>query len=314
MLIETAFAKVNLALHVRRRRGDGYHDIESLFAFVDDGDVLRAEPRDDGLITLSIEGPFAAGLDDGPDNLVQRAAMALAKSAFRSTSRIDREVCPERLACQPTEGLGNSGGGGAGSVPNRGADLYLTKNLPVASGIGGGSADAAAALRLLNRLWGCGLDDAALCAIAETLGSDIPACVISQTLRVEGRGEALALLDLPGLAGMPILLVNPGIALGTAPVFKAWDQHDRGPLDSASLDAIITVGRNDLEAPARTLVPEIGAVLDVLKSMAGVTLARMSGSGATCFALFDQAEAAEAGRLAIHRAYPDWWTMSGLLR
>lgn len=290
MLTETAFAKVNLALHVRRRRADGYHDIESLFAFVDTGDVLQASPRDDGGLTLGIDGPFAAGLDDGPDNLVMRAARALA------------------VSCEHARGEG------AQTSPALGADLVLTKNLPVASGIGGGSADAAAALRLLNRIWGCERDDAALCAIAETLGSDIPACVISRTLRVEGRGEALDALDLPGLSGMPILLVNPGIPLGTAPVFNAWDQHDRGALDTASLAAVIDEGRNDLEPPARALVPQIGAVLDVLGLQAGVQLARMSGSGATCFALFGQSEDCEHARQAIARAYPDWWTLCGAVR
>ncbi|KPF77138.1 4-diphosphocytidyl-2C-methyl-D-erythritol kinase [Blastomonas sp. AAP25] len=291
VLIETAFAKVNLALHVRRRRGDGYHDIESLFVFVDSGDVLRAELRDDGVLALSIDGPFAAGLDDGPENLVLRAANSLKLSAW------------------PTPALANTDGGA-----QFGANLYLTKNLPVASGIGGGSADAAAALRLLNRLWRCGLDDAALCAIGETLGSDIPACVISHTLRVDGRGEALAPLDLPGLAGTPILLINPGIPLGTAPVFKGWDQHDRGTLDSSSLAAIIDSGRNDLEAPARALVPEIGAVLDTLDAQPGVLLCRMSGSGATCFALFRSGADTDAAHQAIRRAYPDWWAMRGTLR
>lgn len=280
MLTETAFAKVNLALHVRRRRGDGYHDIESLFAFVDSGDGLRAQARSDGVLVLHIDGPFAAGLDSGPDNLVIRAATALQHD---------------------------------GNV-SAGADLFLTKNVPVASGIGGGSADAAAALRVLNRLWSCGMDDAALCSIAETLGSDIPACVLSRTLRVEGRGEVLAPLDLPGLAGTSILLANPRIALGTAPVFKGWDQHDRGALDSRSLDAIISHGRNDLEPPARALVPEIGAVLDVLAVQPGILLARMSGSGATCFALFHDPEDTRCAQQAIHRAYPDWWSMCGVVR
>jgi 4-diphosphocytidyl-2-C-methyl-D-erythritol kinase len=308
VLIETAFAKVNLALHVRRRRADGYHAIESLFAFVDCGDVLRAERRDDGELTLSIEGPFAAGLDNGPDNLVLRAACALASS-----------VCPEqpREPCAPTSPQNPSpahGNADGGARLRFGADLHLTKNLPVASGIGGGSADAAAALRLLNQLWGCRLEPAALCAIAETLGSDIPACVISRTLRVEGRGEALDALDLAGLSGLPILLVNPGIPLGTAPVFQGWDGHDRGVLDSGSLEAIISHGRNDLEVPARRLVPEIGAVLDVLAAQQGVRLARMSGSGATCFGLFSQPAQAEAAQAAVQRAYPDWWTMCGGLR
>lgn len=289
MPTEIAYAKVNLALHVRRRRDDGFHAIESLFAFVDSGDVLRAERRDYGVVTLGIDGPFAAGLDDGPDNLVLRAAKALILS-----------VCPE--------------GQGAGHALGLGANLFLTKNLPVASGIGGGSADAAAALRLLNRLWACRLDDAALCAIAETLGSDIPACVFSRTLRVEGRGELLTPHDLPGLAGTPILLVNPGIPLGTAPVFKGWDQRDRGPLDSSSLAAIIDNGRNDLETPARALVPEINAVLDDLAAQPGCTLARMSGSGATCFALFAHAAEARAAQQVLQAFRPGWWIMSGVVR
>ncbi len=138
--------------------------------------------------------------------------------------------------------------------------------------------------------------------------------MISHTLRVEGRGEALTPLDLPGLSATPILLVNPGVPLGTAPVFKGWDQHDRGALDSSSLAAVIEGARNDLEPPARALVPEIGAVLDVLAVQGGVQLARMSGSGATCFALFDRTEDADAARMAIHRAYPDWWTMGGIVR
>lgn len=279
MLTETAFAKVNLALHVRRRRDDGYHDLESLFAFVDRGDALRGQARTDGKVTLTIDGPFADGLDNGPDNLVLRAANSLS---------------------------------GRGNVP--GADLFLTKNLPVASGIGGGSADAAAALRLLNRLWGCNLSDQDLCATAETLGSDVPACVISQSLRVEGRGEALNPLELDGLAGTPILLVNPGIPLGTAPVFKGWDQIDRGALDSSSLAAIIHDGRNDLEAPARTLVPQIGDVLDCLGSQPGVLLARMSGSGASCLALFDSAARAAAADASITAAQPRWWTLQGQVR
>ncbi|WP_238550635.1 4-(cytidine 5'-diphospho)-2-C-methyl-D-erythritol kinase [Blastomonas sp. AAP53] len=309
MLTETAFAKVNLALHVRRRRDDGYHDLESLFVFVDSGDSLRAERRDDGKLTLSIDGPFAAGLDDGPDNLVLRAAHTLKLSACPERSR---ESFAPASAQRPSTSLGNADEGKAGF--DFGANLYLTKNLPVASGIGGGSADAAAALRLLNRLWGCGLNDRQLCAIAETLGSDIPACVISQTLRVEGRGEALEPLDLPELAGMPILLVNPGIPLGTAPVFKGWDQQDRGPLDSSSLEAIIAHGRNDLESPARTLVPAIGTVLDALSAQPGAIVARMSGSGATCFALFTTSEAADAAQRALAAKYPGWWTLAGSVR
>lgn len=296
MLTETTYAKVNLALHVRRRREDGYHDLESLFAFVDRGDVLSVTPRADGGLSLTIDGPFAHGLDSGDDNLVLRAARSLQIS-----------VCP-------SNSLGNSGGLGILDSGHLGADLHLVKNLPVASGIGGGSADAAAALRLLNRLWGCNLSDRELCVIGETLGSDIPACVISQSLRVEGRGEALAPIDLPGLSGTPILLVNPGIPLGTAPVFRGWDQVDRGPLDTSSLEAVITNGRNDLEAPARALVPCIGEVLGRLSAAAGVTLARMSGSGATCFALFDSPQACSTAEQALAAEQPTWWLMSGRVR
>ncbi|WP_343871540.1 4-(cytidine 5'-diphospho)-2-C-methyl-D-erythritol kinase, partial [Sphingomonas ursincola] len=210
--------------------------------------------------------------------------------------------------------LGNLAGVGVHSSGKLGANLHLTKNLPVASGIGGGSADAAAALRLLNRLWGCNLTDRALCVIGETLGSDIPACVISQSLRVEGRGEALEPHDLPGLSGMPILLVNPGIPLGTAPVFRGWDQVDRGPLDTSCLEAVISSGRNDLEGPARALVPEIADVLERLRSTSGATLSRMSGSGATCFALFDSPAACATAEQALAAEYPAWWLMSGMLR
>ncbi len=306
MLTETAYAKVNLALHVRRRREDGYHDLESLFAFVDRGDELSATPRADGGLSLTIDGPFGHGLDSGDDNLVLRAAQSLTS------------VCPQRnrgtYAQGPSASLGNSGRLEILDSGQHGANLHLTKNLPVASGIGGGSADAAAALRLLNQLWGSNLTDRELCAIGETLGSDIPACVISQSLRVEGRGDALEPLDLPGLSDTPILLVNLGIPLGTAPVFKGWDQVDRGPLDSSSLEAVISSGRNDLEAPARVLVPDIADVLERLRATPGVTLSRMSGSGATCCALFDSAEHCAAAEQLLAAERPSWWVMSGMLR
>lgn len=303
MLTETAYAKVNLALHVRRRREDGYHDLESLFVFVEGGDALRAEPRTDGELRLTIDGLFSEGLDSGPDNLVIRAAKALQLA-----------VCPEHGRGTVSQPLPMRRSTSGGNAQRFGTNLHLTKNLPVASGIGGGSADAAAALRLLNRLWDCGLDDRQLCAIAETLGSDIPACVISRTLRVEGRGEALEPLELPGLSGIPILLVNPGIPLGTAPVFRGWDQRDLGPLDTSSLDAIIRQGRNDLEAPARALVPQIGYVLDRLTALPGVMLSRMSGSGATCFALFDSQQACNTAQTTLASEQPGWWIMSGFLR
>ncbi|MGK2911205.1 MAG: 4-(cytidine 5'-diphospho)-2-C-methyl-D-erythritol kinase [Sphingobium sp.] len=271
---ETAFAKINLALNVRGRRDDGYHDIESVFAFAEHGDVLVASLRDDGGIALAIDGPFAAGLDAGEGNLVLRAAYAL-KGHVR---------------------------------PNAGADIRLTKNLPVASGIGGGSADAAATLRLLAGLWECniGMHD-----IAAALGSDVPACLVSRTLIGTGRGEAMHVGEVVGLSGLPLLLINPGAGLSTASVFAGWDRVDQGPLDASSLKALIDRGRNDLYAPAVALVPEIADVVARLSAQPGAIVARMSGSGATCFALFDTVADRDAAAAAMPR---HWWTMASRIR
>lgn len=263
---EIAAAKINLALHVRRRRDDGRHDLETIFAFCTDGDRLFAELADD--LSLTITGPFAAMLDDGPTNLVHRAASALAAEA-----RV-----------------------------GKGVKITLDKRLPVASGIGGGSADAAAALRLLTGLWG--IDPAITQRLAPSLGSDVPACLLSMTARGEGAGDALALVDA-GVVGMPVLLVNPLLPLSTGDVFSRWDGEDRGPLDDWR------EGRNDLEAPAKALVPAIGEVLNWLQGRDGVDIARMSGSGATCFALFQSEEARDAAA----RACPEeWWRMASFLR
>lgn len=267
---ETAFAKINLALHVRRRRADGYHDIETLFAFCDDGD--RIEIRPSGSLPLEIEGPFAEGLDAGPANLIHRAATAL-----QSEFGLDRAWA-----------------------------LRLRKKLPVASGIGGGSADAAAALRLLCRQWGIDTADPRVRRIASELGADVPACLVSRAAFGEGRGDLLRFLD-PSIAGLPVLLVNPRVELSTALAFAAWDCVDRGPLDPADWAA----GRNDLEAPARGLSPVIGNVLDFLAGRQGVTLARMSGSGATCFALFDEDGARDAAATAVPA---EWWHLATRLR
>jgi 4-diphosphocytidyl-2-C-methyl-D-erythritol kinase len=243
---ETAYAKLNLALHVRAREADGYHRIETLFAFCEDGDGLTAEPAE--ALSVKVTGPFAAALAGEGDNLVLRAARAAGARAA----------------------------------------LTLDKRLPVAAGLGGGSADAGAVLRL----FGGSME------IAATLGADVPACLLSRTARGEGRGDVIAPVDLPGLTGMPVLLVNPNIPLSTAAVFKAWDGIDRGPLGNWE------EGRNDLEAPARALVPQIGAVLDALS---GARVARMSGSGATCFGLYDNEASrdADAGRIAA--LHPGWW-------
>jgi len=270
-LTETAYAKINLALHVRQRRADGYHTLETVFAFAEDGDVLSARPASD--VHLTISGPFGAQLSAGEDNLVVRAVRALAAA----------------------QGI------------NAGIDLTLEKNLPIASGIGGGSADAAAALRLAASLWG--LESGAAMGVAAGLGADVPACVLSQTCFGSGVGEQLTPVDLQ-LAGMPLLLVNPRKACPTGPVFKAWDGVDRGPLEAQNWRQ----GRNDLAAPARALVPDIGHVLDALGGQPGVTLSRMSGSGATCFALFETDTARDAAATALGRTHPDWWLRATRLR
>jgi 4-diphosphocytidyl-2-C-methyl-D-erythritol kinase len=265
-LHETAYAKINLALHVRGRREDGYHALETLFAFVDAGDVLTAEPAaQDSVTTL---GEFAAGLDNPFDNLVARALGALPR--------------PQGLA------------------------ITLEKNLPVAAGLGGGSADAGAVFRIIEALHGLPDDWPARAA---RLGADVPACVLSRTHIGVGTGtEQLAIED--DLAGTPVLLVNPRMPLSTGPVFKAWDGEDRGALPQGPASRIAREGRNDLEAPAIALCPVIAEVLAALQAT-NPWLARMSGSGATCFALYDSPEARDAAAAAMPAS---WWTMAGRLR
>ncbi len=261
---EPAPAKLNLALHVRGRRPDGRHAIETLFAFCTDGDRIEGEVA----AKLSIEcgGPFGDAIQG--DNLVLSAARAL----------------------QAEAGI------------DAGAALRLTKNLPVASGIGGGSADAAAALRLLTRLWR--IDPCHASAIAPALGADVPACLLSMTARGSGAGDALNLVD-EGVADAPVLLVNPLVGLSTSDVFAAWDGIDRGPLGDWR------EGRNDLEAPACALAPSIAEVIAWLEQQSGANFVRMSGSGATCFALFD-AEAARDAAAAACRS--TWWHLATNLR
>jgi 4-diphosphocytidyl-2-C-methyl-D-erythritol kinase len=266
---EIAHAKINLALHVRRRRADGYHEIETIFAFAADGDALAWDPN--GPAGLKIEGSFAPGLSAGGDNLVLRAAAALGLPA---------------------------------------PSLLLDKRLPVAAGIGGGSADAAAALRLLRR----GETDAALDEIAAGLGADVPACLHSRTARAEGLGYPVEEIAASGLTGMPLLLVNPRVPCPTGPVFAGWDGIDRGPLAQGDpLDAALC-GRNDLEPPARRLHPVIDVVLALLAAQPGVRMSRMSGSGATCFALFDAPRHCAAAGAAVRAAQPGWWCLETALR
>lgn len=195
-----------------------------------------------------------------------------------------------------------------------GVALHLEKRLPVASGIGGGSADAGAALRLLARRHGVALDDHRLVALATHLGADVPACLATITARGEGRGDRLIPIAAAGLEGMPLLLVNPRLPLATGAVFRAWDGIDRGPLAQGDPLAAAIAGRNDLEAPAKRLLPAIGDVLDLLRAQPGSLLVRMSGSGATCFALFESDAARDAADRAIELAAPGWWRLATRLR
>lgn len=273
MAVETAFAKINLALHVRRREDDGYHAIETLFAFAEDGDRLTLTDAPG----LDVTGPFAAALSQG-DNLVTRAAGAYAAMTGMST-----------------------------------AGFRLDKRLPVAAGIGGGSADAAAALRLLCARDGIDPDDARIRALAADLGADVPACLVSRPVRGEKRGDSLIPLEgVPG--GMALLLVNPMRPLATGPVFAHWDGIDRGPLGQGDPIEAARKGRNDLEIAAIAILPVIGQILALLAGQSGVVLARMSGSGATCFALFEDEERRDRAGDAIAAAHPDWWLMRTRLR
>ncbi|MDQ3479459.1 MAG: 4-(cytidine 5'-diphospho)-2-C-methyl-D-erythritol kinase [Pseudomonadota bacterium] len=264
---ERAFAKLNLALHVRGRRDDGFHAIETIFAFCEDGDELTAEPAE--ALALTIAGPFGGGLDP-EGNLVTRAAERL------------REACGATV----------------------GAKIALTKLLPVASGVGGGSADAAAALRLLDRMWGCHFDRSRLEDIGRALGADVPACVGSTPMRGTGRGDVLEPVEL-GLSGQPVLLVNPRVELATGEVFATWDGIDHGPLGDWRM------GRNDLEEPATRLVPQVRSVIAWLSAQDGVELVRMSGSGATCFAFFDSEQQRDRAAEAVPR---EWWRLATRLR
>jgi 4-diphosphocytidyl-2-C-methyl-D-erythritol kinase len=269
---ESAPAKINLFLHVGDRRADGFHPLQSLAVFTDMGDRLAFEPSPD--LSLSVEGPFSAGLEGESDNLVLRAARALG---------------------------------------HKGAAITLTKNLPVASGIGGGSSDAAAALRGLRRLWNADTDDAALQALAAGLGSDIPVCVDAAAAFMEGRGEILrAAQAMPRIV---LLLVNPGVAVPTRDVFAALQTRSGVEMalpqgrfgDTADLLRFLETTRNDLEAPARALQPVIGDVLTAIATLPGALFTRMSGSGATCFGIFpDDACCARAAK-ALKAAHPDWW-------
>ncbi|KQK31593.1 4-diphosphocytidyl-2C-methyl-D-erythritol kinase [Bosea thiooxidans] len=287
-LTTRARAKVNLDLRVLGRRADGYHELESLVAFAGVGDLLTLDPG--APLSLSIAGPRAEGLavDDG--NLVLRAAGALA-------------------AARPGLRLGR---------------FHLVKRLPVASGIGGGSADAAAALRLLARLNGIALTDPLLHVIAARVGADVPVCLDSRTRLMAGIGERLGpQLRLPPLFAV---LVNPGVAVETAAVFRALGlapgqrlasagtMSSTVPTSAPELLGKLAASGNDLAAPARSVAPAIDAVLERLSGLPGCRLARMSGSGATCFALFDDCGASAVAAKALQRERPGWWIKPTVFR
>lgn len=274
-------AKINLTLEVGRPRADGMHPLQSVVTFADVGDIIEAEAAD--ALSLSIEGDFADQLSEGHhENLVLRAARALTTAANIKA----------------------------------GAKLTLHKHLPVASGIGGGSADAAATLRALNTLWGAGLDDAALQSIARALGADVPVCVFGAPAYMTGAGETFAPMRAPSFAAV---LVNPLMPLATPLVYREFDRQQLGgaftekpvPVWADHSEALTSIAAldNDLEAPAVSLMPEIGVIAEVLRNDARVLHAGLSGSGATMFALTAGFAASESLAADIRAAHPNWWAI-----
>ncbi|MGY6708607.1 MAG: 4-(cytidine 5'-diphospho)-2-C-methyl-D-erythritol kinase [Rhizobiaceae bacterium] len=275
-LSEAAPAKVNLALHVTGQRADGYHLLDTLAVFATFGDRVSVES--DGTDRFAVSGPYAAAVPSGPDNLVLRARDLLRLAARRS--------------CPPVR-------------------ITLEKNIPAASGIGGGSSDAAATLRALDRHWGLGLGEAGLREAALPLGADLPMCLAARPLRAAGIGEILEPVD--GMPALDMVLVNPGLEMATPSVFAALQRRDGAPLpalpqspSTAALLDWLAATRNDLEAPAKAIAPVIGETLAALEQ-AGAAFARMSGSGATCFGLFADAASATRAAAVIGRREPGWF-------
>ncbi len=279
-------AKVNLFLHVGPLEADGYHPLASLAAFADVGDRLAVEPAE--RLSLAIAGPFAGGLEGEGDNLVLRAVRSLGAAA----------------------GLGEPA-----------LRITLDKLLPVAAGLGGGSSDAGAALKLAREALGLPMDDAALAEIAAGIGADGPMCLHARAAWAEGRGDVLTFE--PGLPPLPALLVNPGVPSSTGAVYRAFDDGATGAADRprppSAWDLLSVIDwlaaqRNDLQAPAVSLAPAIGEALAATADLPGARLTRMSGSGATVFALFENAAAAEAAGLALSAVRPGWWVRPTTLR
>jgi 4-diphosphocytidyl-2-C-methyl-D-erythritol kinase len=272
-------AKINLFLHVGERRDDDYHSLESLVVFAETADRLEFAPAN--AISLSVEGPFGRALAREKDNLVLKAARLVQSELGQSQA---------------------------------GARITLQKNLPVASGIGGGSADAAATLRGLDRLWELGTPEAVLLDLAARIGSDVPACLLSRPCWMEGRGERVK--KLPALPQFPLVLVNPGVPVPTGPVFANLNARtgvgailppEHPVANLWDLLAYLADAGNDLEAPAAHLAPVIDDVLAALDREPGCALAQMSGSGATCFGLFHQEQFALGAAERIAQDHPDWW-------
>jgi 4-diphosphocytidyl-2-C-methyl-D-erythritol kinase len=290
-LTEDARAKINLTLRVVGRRVDGYHDLESMVAFADCADRLSLTPG--SKLNLRTAGPLAQDCGETADNLVFKAAQLLG----------------ERV---PDLKLG---------------DFTLDKVLPVAAGIGGGSADAAAALRLLAQANGLAIDDARLIEVAKLTGADVPVCLASRPCVMTGVGETLLPLSLPTL---PCVMVNPRVPVATRDVFKALGLRNgellvgvadvlratAWPEDGASVEdwvEVLAAGSNDLEAPAMRIQPVIGEVLSALSATNGAWLVRMSGSGATCFAIFENTPEAQRAARKIQLDHPQWWVHAGTL-
>jgi len=275
-------AKLNLYLHVLGRRDDGFHELDSLVAFARVGDEIAVAPAPD--LSLDVVGPFAGSLPAGPDNLVLRAAAALRDAA----------------------GIGH------------GAAITLTKNLPVAAGIGGGSADAAAAIKALARFWDIHPATHDLSGLALGLGADVPVCLFGRAAFMGGIGEQLE--PAPALPETALVIVNPGVAVATPAVFGARRgpfsesmRFDRAPDDAAGLAALLKDRRNDLTEPAMEIAAEVGGVLGALENTAGCLLARMSGSGATCFGLYADDATAAAATERLRGAHPAWWIAASRL-
>ncbi len=274
MITERALAKINLALHVRGRRDDGYHDLDSIVAFADIGDVLTFTPA--ARTTLSVHGLFSGNLSAGADNLVLRAAAALSAVVNIPATAIN-----------------------------------LEKNLPVASGMGGGSADAAATLRGLMRLAGLPIEDGELKRVALALGADVPVCVRSTVCRMTGIGDEIS--PIAGLPAPTIVLANPLQPCATAAVFAKLGLQVGQSWGTGVDPADPTGWRNDLQAPALEVAPIIGDVLAALKSEPLLTAVRMSGSGATCFGLAQSTGDAEAVALRLQTRHPGWWVRAAKL-